>query len=437
MKSDTAIYQPLPLLPPPVGQSYLDPVFGTSIKRVTDARAANVWGCSSRYPTVSPFNCDDSLLLIEYGGTPRLHHSNGDYIGPLSVVAFEPVWSVSESSIIYYVVGNVLFRYNVRDAKTDILYRFDEYVLQDSNNSYGVRGLGEGDIFGDLMPLMGTRVDDETHDVFNFNLKTGEKGPVLHLGTNAPNSIYALPDRSMLLVYDDIGPGKYNGIWLYDSEFATGRQIVKAGGHLDIGTDQQGFTSMIWAVNAQPPDENPCGRSGGVAKVVLSNSETTCLLKLDLSYQATHTSCPTVPGWSIVSTYTPNVAAPWQPYTNEILRVSSDGLQILRLAHHRSRRIPGDNNYSWISMASVSRSGKRLVFNSNFGQGPPNYTDVYMIELEPASIPVTPVDIGVPIPGLYRPVSTSGLREGQEWDWRFKLVNGRIVFLGAFDRVDE
>jgi len=63
------------LVPPPVGQSYLDPVFGTSIRRISDAlnqpnsrNVGSVPFIATEYSTMSPFNLDNSRLLL-------VHHS--------------------------------------------------------------------------------------------------------------------------------------------------------------------------------------------------------------------------------------------------------------------------------------------------------------------------------------------------------------------------
>jgi len=72
---------------------------------------------------------------------------------------------------------------------------------------------------------------------------------------------------------------------------------------------------------------------------------------------------------------------PWSAYSSEILQVRLDGGEVRRIAHHRSRSF---NQYNYTPRASVSRSGLRLVFGTNWGlpsEAYTEYADVYMIRL--------------------------------------------------------
>src|SRR5215472_3090245 len=58
-------------IPPPAGGTYRDPVFGTVIKRVSDATKTldsagpgHVPFVANEYSTMSPFNSDDSRFLL-------------------------------------------------------------------------------------------------------------------------------------------------------------------------------------------------------------------------------------------------------------------------------------------------------------------------------------------------------------------------------------
>src|SRR5262245_61652905 len=71
--TDAATYPPpnyYTFLPPAAGGSYLDQVFGTSIKRISDARhtTSSLGGTlgmvTNEYSTMSPFNRDNTRLLL-------------------------------------------------------------------------------------------------------------------------------------------------------------------------------------------------------------------------------------------------------------------------------------------------------------------------------------------------------------------------------------
>ena len=88
--SDTGVYVPpgyTSMQPPDAGVSYADPVFGTGIKRVTNAlqqanadAGGNLVFITGEYSTMSPFNMDNSRLLALcqsyfalYDGTGNFH----------------------------------------------------------------------------------------------------------------------------------------------------------------------------------------------------------------------------------------------------------------------------------------------------------------------------------------------------------------------------
>src|SRR5204863_5734282 len=75
--------------PPAAGGSYTDPVFGTAIKRISDAmHTASVAGgmvttISNEYSSMSAFNKDNTRLLIQYLSYFALYDGAGNYIKDL------------------------------------------------------------------------------------------------------------------------------------------------------------------------------------------------------------------------------------------------------------------------------------------------------------------------------------------------------------------
>src|SRR2546428_11636697 len=70
------VYAPfnyLTFLPPAAGESYIDPAFGTSITRVSDAMhtpytadTGMVGLIVNEYSTMSPFNSDNSRMVVQH-----------------------------------------------------------------------------------------------------------------------------------------------------------------------------------------------------------------------------------------------------------------------------------------------------------------------------------------------------------------------------------
>src|SRR6266571_4056848 len=72
--------------PPPKGGSYVDPDFGCTVKRVSDA--VNDFGANTGvhhgYSLLSPFNANDTLLslYVEHGPGWYIADMNGSIVGP-------------------------------------------------------------------------------------------------------------------------------------------------------------------------------------------------------------------------------------------------------------------------------------------------------------------------------------------------------------------
>ena len=371
-------------LPPVLGGTYLDQIFGTQVQRLSDAHntpdaaggSGNLTFIRNEYSTMSPFNNDTTRLLLEHQSYFGLYDGAGNYVRDLPFeinTESEPRWSRSDPNSLYYHPrnGNQLKQYNVAANVMSVVHTFSEYTA--------INGLGESDISfdGDRFVLVG-----DQHDIFVYTLSTNVKGPVFDIaGLGGIDQVQITPDNHVLVGWLANGPNRHNGIEMYDQDMRFVRQIVPAINHYDVMRDINGDEIMVWD-NANDP--NPVC-SNGVVKVRLADASQTCLLSLDWS-MALHVS-GSDGGWVLVETYDssdPNPLLPgaWKPYTNEILQLKLDGSEVRRLLHHRSRPFPG-NDYNWTPRASVSRDGTKLVYSSDYGLQqllgyPSDYVDTYM-----------------------------------------------------------
>lgn len=369
-------------LPPVLGGTYVDPVFSTQIRRLTDARSTpdssnagnHLAFVRTEYSTMSPFNNDNTRLLLQHQSYYGLYDGAGNYIKDLPFeidTRSEPRWSRSDPNVLYYhpSSGNQLKQHNVATDVSSVVQTFNQYTTID--------GLGESDISfdGDKFVLVG-----DQHDIFVYTLSTNSKGPALDItGLGGIDQVQITPDYHVLVGWLASGFNRYNGIEMYDQDMRFLRQVVPARNHYDVMRDINGEEIMVWA-NANDP--NPIC-ANGIVKVRLADASQACLLSLDWS-MALHVS-GSDGGWVIVGTYDPGdpapVPGPWKIYTNELLQIKLDRSEIRRLAHHRSRPF---NTYNWTPRASLSRDGTRLVYSSDYGLQallgyPDEYVDVYMI----------------------------------------------------------
>jgi len=388
--TDTNVYIPsdyTSFQPPARGASYTDAVFGAAIKRLTDSMnmtRADSGGILAtigpEYSTMSPFNMDNSRLILQHFSYYGLYDGAGNYLKdlPLDVIASsEPRWSRKDPNILYYIRGNQLKQLSVGANAISVVRTFTEYAA--------ITGAGESDISvdGDHFVLAGDRTQ-----VFVYTISTDSKSAMFDTGGNSFDSLYISPGNQVTITWLSNGAGRYQGIELFDKNMNFQRQLTKAGGHMDIAADTNGDEVLLWTNSNDPA---PIACKNGIVKVRLSDAKQTCLVQLDWSL-AVHVSAPDNNGWVFVETYNPIDIIPptgWKTYTNEFLQIKLDGTEVRRLAHHRSRPL---NSYTYEPKISTSHDGSKIVFGSNFGlqaqQGNPvEYSDAYMIDLGPNGSP--------------------------------------------------
>lgn len=385
--TDSNVYAPpayFTWLPPEVGEQYVDPVFGTTVKRLSNALSmpdaaggsGNLTFVMNEYSTMSPFSADNSRLLLMHQSYFALYDGSGNYLRDLPFQIHsrsEPRWSRRDPNVLYYIDGNQLKRYHVAADVSAIVHTFSEYTT--------VYGAGESDICfdGDHFVLVG-----DSRDVFVYEISTDTKGPVLDTGGRGGfDNLFITPDDNVLIGWYARGNGRYQGVELYDKSMTFRRQVAPALGHMDVTRDIDGEEVLLWinAGDLAPPVD--C--QNAVVKIRLSDGFRTCLITFDWS-QAQHVSAPHGSGWFFVSTYSSADLSPlssWPKYANEILQIRLDGSEVRRLAHHRSRPFDG---YNYTPRVAVSRDGSRLVYSSNYGLQAllgnlSGYTDAYLIGL--------------------------------------------------------
>jgi len=385
----TGIYSPPDynsFTPPAVGGSYVDPVFGSTITRISNAlgmpnadRGGTLTWITDEYSTMSPFNNDNSRILLVHQSYFGLYDGAGVYLRdlPLEIgAASEPRWSRKDNRTIYYVRGNQLKTYDVSNGETGVAHTFSEYTA--------ISGKGESDISfdGDYFVFAG----DGRH-VFVYQISADRKSPVFDTAGRGFDSLYITPDNNVTITWNQSGSGRYSGIEMYDGDMNFQRQLARAGGHMDVTRDTDGSEVLVWTNSNDP--QPIC--NNGIVKIRLADGQQTCLVSFDWSL-AVHVSAPDNQGFAYVETYAPGNPAPlsggWRAYTNELLQVKLDGSRVLRLTHFRSRPW---NSYNWQPKLSSSRDGSRVVFNSNYdlqasSAYPAEYSDVYLMAPAPTMV---------------------------------------------------
>lgn len=401
--------------PESAGQSYVDPVFGTVVTRMTDSGpwAKNGNGGEIANSEVAYFNADDSLFMIsEYvrqeGRTPLsgvlYDGRTGRFVKSLGSGTMRPWWcrwAVADryrkgggyvrfepSRHFYKYEGNELRLYCVDDLSFVVLRKFSEYA------AIGPAG-GEGDLSldgrywlldGDGRELfLYDLIDDRKCAVSAFDVgELGSRGARLGVDYAAVSAL-----GEGLLVSWSYPPAvrRFCGLELYDRQWGFVRQLHPELVHWVRGIDAFGEDVVYCSASFGVREfwERRGVKPGDYVSIRLRDGFVRRLI--DMPAWAHHVSSAvsikTNPNYVYVA-YAARSADPsssWQPYWGEILEVPTDGCgKLRRLVHHRTRELPGRSAKFTQPDFNINHAGTKIIFRSTFAN---DHADLYMFDLAP------------------------------------------------------
>jgi len=378
--------------PPTVGLTYVDPTFGSTIKRVSNALGTpnadgggNLTWIENEYSTMSAFNSNNSNFILVHQSYFALYDGSGFYIHDLPLEinsSSEPRWSRKDNVTLYFHSGNMFKSYNTATGTFEVVHTFSEYS--------SISGNGEMDISldGDHFVYCG-----DNRYIFVYQISTDKKFRVFDTAGRSFDSEYITPNNNVVISWIQSGTVRDTGQELFDINMNFLRQVGHADGHKHVTRDTNGNEVLVWTNSNDPQPIPNC--NNGIVKILLASGTQTCLAQLDWSL-AVHISAPDGNGSVFVDTEAPSNpesgGSGWVPYTNEILQVKLDGSGVIRWAHHRSRPL---NGYNWQPKLTVSRDGTRLLYASDFDlqaidKYTTDYSDTYLIALGSTSRPLLP-----------------------------------------------
>ena len=395
---DTSIHTVPALSQPAVGESYIDPVFGSRITRLTDSARMpdNARGSGflntvrPEYPTVCPWSLGNAWLTLQNGSYFGLYTGAGVYVSdlPFTISASsEPRWSRLYPNILYFHLagGNALLSYNVATGQTETVRTFSEYSQ--------ISGGGESDTagVGDFLVLAG-----DGKEAFVYDVVRDAKSIAVAIGP-AFDSLYIAPDASKFTITE---AGVINE-YLTATGAALALPLCQSGSHMDVA----GFSGRQFLVRTNSNDPKPlAGFPNAIELVDLAGGGATGLLSLPWSL-AVHVSASDA-GLAAVETYSA-LGAAWDVFSNEILAISLDGSTTTRAAHHRSA-VAG---YASMPLTALRRDGAFAVFGSNWGKAS-GAMDAYLIALgtpeiagPPPPILTVPVVVAAPVVASVEPAT--------------------------------
>jgi HYDIN/CFA65/VesB family protein len=409
-----------PLAPPAKGASYVDPQYGCTITRLTNAVADNLGAAAHHdYGTITPVNANDTyvMILLE-NGSLEIVDTTGNVIVPAANMpgtsSANVPWDTSVPTRFYYTSGATLFRADITGLPNCASAHNCSITSTTLHSfTYGsVRIPDQEDISddGDHLWLVGDT------SAFLYTISTNTVGPTMNVGTQNSgwHKIQIMPSNRMLMTWSSNGPGPGAGQEVYNTNATLAWHMFDNTIHTDCGTNLSGNEVCV---AARIPDlggninmANACPtftgtQDGGVDIVNMSTHAAQCLV--DVNWADTEISfrdgnagagwvfitifkAGTCPTYSCFDTTSPSHlsstwATDWVHFAEEGLLVridSNNSTNKNRLFHTRSR----STEYYWaIPRGAVSRDGKYLVFDTNFdisNTGLVNYTDVYLVKVQ-------------------------------------------------------
>ena len=422
--NDKAVHLPpnwATFTPPPSGQSYVDPVFGCTVKRLTSSGTdENAWdgthlSFANYYSTFTAMNATDSMLfIVSNDGGWRIKDTNGNVVIPeAGMPAFEghPVWDAANGDVFYYTHNASLYSGTISSSSvvSKILHTFSEYK--------GVTSPDSADLSqdGDHVALVGQN-SNNTMDVFVWSLgqqmKTSKYTTACTVSgsvtsTPQPGCLHKMqltPNNLLTIQFSGDGNGAEQGVRLWNG--STLVHLENATNHYDTGYDLNGNPVFIAVSNSTTLSgiANPCPSGWGMDVRQLNNfSSSICLLDNQPYWHISYRGSASQP-WSAISFFDYRTPGPefftndgnyrtptssnWQLYEDEVVLAKVDASAVYRLAHARSRSM---ESYWAQPHAAISRDGKYVVFTSNMANPngcPANMhvagecSDVYLIKLQ-------------------------------------------------------
>jgi hypothetical protein len=405
--------------PPGLGQSYVDPVYGCTVTRLTNGASETLGdgthpGLMNFYSTLTAINAADNMFFaVATDGNWSIRNTSGTIIvSSANIPNFSghPVWDASNGNVFYYALGNSVYSGNISGSSVigTILHTFSEYTAV---TSMDMADLSQD---GDHMALIGQN-SGGTMDIFVWSFSQQKKTSVYTTsctgtvaGAGQPGCLHKLQlssDNRLTIQFVNEGSGAEQGVRLWTGSTLVHMQDVNTN-HYDTGADLNGNPIFASVVNSTilSSVNSPCPSNWGLDLRQLNNiGSAICLLDNQPYWHISYRGGASQP-WIAISFFDSRTPGPeyfstnsnyqtistsnWQLYEDEIVLVKVDVSKVYRLAHARSRSM---ESYWAQPHGSISRDGKYVLFSSDMAHPngcPANMhvandcSDVYMIKIQ-------------------------------------------------------
>jgi hypothetical protein len=379
--------------------SYIDPVYGTRIYRITAATDfPDATFVRHDYSRRQAFNADNSrFIATASNGNWLLYDANtfqmlprtggnGALRGPAGDC--EMIWHPTDPKKLWYMSGNGLIWYE-KDVETDqdtVLVDFTGRLPWSQATTVWTKSEGTSSADGRYWAFMATTYDSVNQTNTIYGLFTWDRQQDKIIGTyDAANFGGAFPDHI------SIAPsGKYAvpswpfiptlGTRAFPLDFSSSIQLHTQSEHSDLAIGPNGEDYYVLT-------DYDSGKIRAVDIATGASFDLMALYPASGESYAAHISGKAYdrPGWVLISTYADAAdygstapAPTLRPMYRKIMLVElKPGGRQLNVAHTRTADNYG--GYWGEPQATINRDGSRIIFASNFNDGNP--PDDYMIGL--------------------------------------------------------
>ncbi len=386
-----------------IGQSFTDPKFGTTIRRVTDVthdgRGANTV-LKTVYSTISAWNADESYLILYRtegaAATHELFHGKTyqfirklDDINPVDLE--QVYWDTYDPDILYYAnrTNDTLYRYHVSTGESDPVRDFSPQcgALELNGGGDPLFNSWDSTMFGFACPGNDNIPPISPDDyIFSYNLATNTVGQMV-VGDYGFGSPQAAPSGTRFFMNENNDRSSEKSATVRDANMNILRTLDMAS------ADEHGALSMLsngddtW--NAVAFDTGPSG--SGLGTLVQHNMATAAARVIVgpstgyiLNPSGTHVGATAFHRTGLVTVSIKEDLQGDSLLDSELLYVDTDlvtnpASSVCRVGHHRTR----SDDYWAEPHPSISPSGTRILFSSSWGDANASLpiVNVYVVEL--------------------------------------------------------
>jgi len=376
---------------PAVGDSYIDPVFGTTVRRITDEFSGQSF--SDIYATNGWWNADASLLV---------HRTSTDHIAINAATAavvqtgvpggtgssetsFDPV----DPDVWYFYQNDELWQFRVTTGATALLKKFP--AAADNSLGGSVDWIDRSGRYFLVAYNGALHIWDRTTDKLYANsipfdalLSGGWAG----ISPDGNYVITATGDFTSYLINHESRTLSTTGIMFWNLCGDHGDLISASDGRTYLVTFECNNQAAVYRVDVTIQHTG----LGDISDVAQQQADNVMLIDTDFD-DSGHFSCVSSGpnrDWCFVSFEARDDSftdQDWRPYKQEIVAVQVvPPFAVRRLAHHRSRSTDCPTcpfgGYYHQPRLSASWDGRRVAFASNFGfdAGTVEYADIYVLD---------------------------------------------------------